>query len=189
MKGDILIINVCREKLHYLEFVKPVEDIVKKAEWGVVTKRYMDITREDIAKCSKMIICGTSLMDHEFTKHLERFSWLKSIEKPVLGICAGSQIVGLTFGGKLLHGTEIGFYSERFRTNFLGLDGAHEVYHLHHNYIDYPQLKEFEILCQSKMIVQAAKHKTKQIYVSLFHPEVRNKEVIENFCELETINY
>jgi anthranilate/para-aminobenzoate synthase component II len=35
-----------------------------------------------------------------------------------------------------------------------------------------------------KEIVQAVKHQTKEIYGVLFHPEVRQKEMIANFVKI-----
>jgi GMP synthase (glutamine-hydrolysing) len=114
----ILIVNVCKEDLHYLEFVKPLEEIVKSMSKKFVTKSYLKITSKDLSNCSSVIICGTSLKDFDYTKNLNRFEWLKDFEKPVLGICAGMQIIGLIFDGKIKKKTEIGFYFETLRRVF-----------------------------------------------------------------------
>ena len=91
------------------------------------------------------------------------------------------QIIGQIFEGKLKKFEEIGYYKENFSKEFLGIKGEQEVYHLHNNHIVFP--KEFEIY-SGKEIAQAVKHKEKQIYGVLFHPEVRNKKIITNFCKL-----
>ena len=57
-----LIINICKEPLHYYEFVKPIEDIVK--EKAIHYKDVKDISKEDY-----IIICGTSLRDNDYLKH------------------------------------------------------------------------------------------------------------------------
>jgi GMP synthase-like glutamine amidotransferase len=173
----ILVINVCSERLHYFEFVKPIEDIVGK---DFLTKYYLDVTGKDLEKADKIIICGTSLKDNEFFENLDRFSWIKDFTKPVLGICAGFQIIGMVFGGELIKGTEIGFFHEKFNKSFLGLMGDQEVYHLHNNYVEFGN--EFEVFA-GKKFVQAVKHKKREIYGVLFHPEVRQKEMIERFLE------
>jgi GMP synthase-like glutamine amidotransferase len=54
-----------------------------------------------------------------------------------------------------------------------------KVYSLH-NYAIKPS-DEFEVLAESSKCVQAIKHKQKDIYGVLFHPEVRNKEVVQRF--------
>ena len=72
---------------------------------------------------------------------------------------------------------EIGLIIVNFKKEFLGLKGKKHVYNLHENYVD---SKKFETFAKSK-VPQAVKHKTKSIYGTLFHPEVRNKEIIANF--------
>ena len=180
----ILIINICKEKLHYLEFVKPIEDILKEKNIEYKTIYYKKITDKELLnkKLKKIIICGTSLKDDEYLKNLDYFKWIKfpKLNKPIFGICGGMQILGLIHESELENKQEIGFYKESFKKYFLGLSGIKEVYHLHNNYITLS--KDFQEFTESK-IPQAIKHKTKPIYGVLFHPEVRNKELIEYFCD------
>lgn len=178
----ILIISTCAQKLHELEFVKPVEKIVNK---NFKRMHYSQIKEEDLEKADKVIICGTSLKDNKFIEDLENFEWILNFEKPILGICSGMQIISLVFGGKSKKKQEIGFYNEEFVKDFLGLIGEQEVYHLHNNYITLPS--GFEDFTNSN-IPQAIKHKEKNIYGILFHPEVRNKKLIENFIKFEVFN-
>src|SRR3989339_1304687 len=158
----ILIVNICKEKLHYYEFVKPLCDILDSTGIKYFVMDCRKVSNSDLKKADKIIICGTSLHDNEFIKDIVKFSWIKNIDKPILGICGGMQIIGILFGGKLAKKSEIGFYSEDFRKNFLGLEGKQEVYHLHNNYVDYSKLKEFEVYC-GKDISQAVKHRKKKI--------------------------
>lgn len=179
----ILIINICKENLHYFEFVKPIEDILKHKKLNYFVKHYKKLNKNDLNKTNKIIICGTSLYDNEFIKNIKYFNWIKKLNKSILGICAGMKIIGSVFGGKIKEKTEIGFYSEYFNKEFLGLIGKQEVYHLHNYYIDFNKLNNFEVYCE-KIINQAVKHKEKEIYGVLFHPEVRNKELIEKFARI-----
>ncbi len=174
----ILIISTCSEPIHELEFVKPLENTIKKNKKEFKTKHYSKIKPSDINKASKIIISGTSLQDDKFIKELSKFKWIKNLDKPLLGICAGHQIISLTYGAKLKSKTEIGYYFEFFDKSFLSLEGEHEVYHLHNNYTTLP--RNFKEYTKSK-IPQAIKHITKPTYGVLFHPEVRNKKLIENF--------
>ncbi|MFA4960919.1 MAG: hypothetical protein WC548_04630 [Candidatus Pacearchaeota archaeon] len=176
----ILLVNVCEEKLHYYEFVKPIEDILKRDGVEFFTKHYAEIHEEDLMNCSKVIICGTSLRDNGFMDNIDRFTWVKDFEKPLLGICAGMQIIGIVFDGKIKKHSEIGFFRENFKDNFLGLNNDAEVYHLHNYYVDFSKVKNFEIFSYGE-IPQAVKHKHKKIYGVLFHPEVRQKELIKEF--------
>ena len=176
----ILVVNVCFEKLHYFEFVKPIEDILTNGDLEYSTIHYTQVSEKYLASADRIIICGTSLKDDDFLKKTEKFLWIENINKPVLGICAGMHLIGLLFGGKLKRETEIGFYEESF-SSFLGLKDSEQVYHLHNNYIDFFHLKEFEVFSKGH-IPQAVKHRDKPLYGVLFHPEVRQKSLILNFC-------
>jgi GMP synthase (glutamine-hydrolysing) len=177
----ILIISVCSEPLHELEFVKPIEEILKKNKSNFKTVHYSKLNTKLISSSKKIILCGTSLKDNKFLKNIKKFGFIKDYKKPILGICAGHQIISLIFDSKLKSKIEIGYYPEFFEKTFLSLEGEHEVYHLHNNYTTLP--KDFTKHTTSK-IPQAIKHKTKSIYGVLFHPEVRNKKLIQEFVKI-----
>ncbi len=164
----ILIVSTCAEKLHELEFVKPVFDIVKKTLVSdiVIVKHYRNLTISDINKSNKIIICGTSLKDNDFLKDIKKFKWIKSYKKPIFGICSGSHLMGLVFGKKIKRKKEIGFKEIDIKEEFLGIKGKRQVYHLHN----------FQVLPETY-------HK-KNFYATLFHPEVRNREMIGDFLKV-----
>src|SRR3989344_5208580 len=187
MKQKVLIINICKEKLHYFEFVKPIEDILKNSNQKTknikfFTKHYTKLNSLDVDKADRIIICGTSLKDNDFAKdeNIAKFNWIKTNEKPILGICGGMQIISLLYRGEIAKTQEIGFFIEEFNKEFLSIGEKHEVYHLHNNYVTLP--KNFISYTKSK-IPQAIKHETGEIYGVLFHPEVRNKELILYFVK------
>jgi|TARA_Y100000310_G_scaffold288745_1_gene314669 GMP synthase (glutamine-hydrolysing) len=161
----ILIINICKEKLHELEFVKPIEDVLSKNKIKFKTHHYSKILKKDLL-VDKIIICGTSLKDNNFLENLKYFKWLKNFDKPVLGICGGSHIIGLILGNKLKNKKEIGLKEINVKKEFLGIKGKRKVYHLHKFY-SLPEIFNHQ-----------------NFYATLFHPEVRNKEMIRNFCNL-----
>ena len=190
----ILLIDISSKKLHFYEFVKPIGDILIKNGFKRFIRHYSCLTKKDLDKASKVVICGTSVFDGKFLNDVDKFKWLLDYRKPILGICGGMQIIGLVFGGKLgkkteesknflKKKTEIGYFKEDFKKEFLGLKGEKEVYHLHNNYVDFSKLKDFEVF-SGGTVSQAIKHKEKQIYGVLFHPEVRQKELIKKFCLL-----
>ncbi|MAH07419.1 hypothetical protein CMI38_04180 [Candidatus Pacearchaeota archaeon] len=182
--GNVLLINICKEKLHYYEFVKPVKDVLVKNNIKRFVRYYGDVSRGDLERASKVIICGTSLKDFEYLGEVGKFKWLCDFKKPVLGICGGMQIIGLVFGGKLRKKKEIGFYREKFGKVFLGLEGEKEVYHLHNSYVDFSKVEGFGVFSGKGNVSQAVKHRDKGIYGVLFHPEVRQKDLIKKFCLL-----
>lgn len=174
----ILVISLCKEKMHEREFVNPIVSIIKEKKINFELKHYLDLTEVDFSLFSHIIISGTSYLDNDYLDKLSLFNWVFDFKGKVLGICSGMQIIGLLFGGKLKQKKEIGFYFEEFIKPFLGLSGKQEVYHLHNNYIS--NWENFNVYSNLD-IPQAVKHKSKDIYGVLFHPEVRNKEVILNF--------
>ncbi len=160
----ILLINTCSYELHKNEFVLPIKRIVEGLNFKTEIAR-------DFKPAEKIIICGTALKDNEFLKH--DFSWLKDFKKPVLGICAGMQVIAKVFNAKLYRETEIGMKRIRF------LNKEIDVYELH-NMAVLPSA-EFEILGSSDRCVQAIKKDN--LLGVMFHPEVRNEWIIEDFVK------
>jgi len=173
----ILIIDLCYRKnsLSYDEFVKPIEKIVKN---DYTVKHFTKITKKDIKKSDKIILCGNALMDFEFMKRVKDFEWLKYYSKPILGICAGTEIVNLVFNGKLKKDIFIGMKNIKINPNKLTDKEELEVYEIHSYSLKIP--KEFEKLSGNNEII---KHKEKEIYCLMFHPEVRNEDMIRNFIK------
>ena len=162
----ILIINICKERLHAFEFVKPVEDILKANNIQFTTKHYTDIKEEDLNTTDKIIICGTSLKDNKFLDDIEHFKFLHAFKKPVFGICGGAHIIGLLLNHEPKKQKEIGLKEITIEHEFLGVKGTIQVYHLH----------QLQVLPEV--------FNKDNFYSTLFHPEVRNKEMILNFCGL-----
>jgi len=176
----ILLIKICKIPFHYFEFVKPIEDSLKKLNIEFLTIHYNDVNSEMLLKSDKVIISGTSLKDNSFLDDIERFYWIKEFNKPVLGICGGMHILGLIYNGKLMDVQEIGLGTIYFDEEFLGLNGKLEVYELHKLFVE---SSEFDVIAKSEKCSQVIKHKHRLLYGVLFHPEVRNKKLIERFAK------
>jgi len=183
----ILIVDLCYKKdsLSNLEFVKPIERIVNKTH-EVQIRYYKDISNDDLQNADKVILCGTALKNNEGLKNLSYFEWLKTFNKPVLGICAGMQTIAHLFGSNLIKQKEIGFKKIKKLTDNILFDDDLEVYALHT--FSAINNEEFIELAKSDKCIHSIKHKTKEIYGVLFHPEVRNKEVIHRFLRVKNIN-
>ncbi|MDA3836728.1 MAG: hypothetical protein PF542_03840 [Nanoarchaeota archaeon] len=177
----ILVINVCKESLHYYEFVGPVLNVLNGMGEDYFVCNYDEVTEDYLKKAEKVIICGTSLYDNQYLEDIPKFSWIWDFDKPILGICAGCQVIQLIYGGKIEHVKEIGSVDVEFSREFLGMIGKKKVYSLHQNSVVSP---DFEIYAMSNVCPHAMKHKDKSIYGVLSHPEVYNHEIIENFCKL-----
>lgn len=176
----ILIVKICEISFHYFEFVKPIEDVLKKLKTDFITIHYKDLTLEMLTKADKMIICGTSLKDNSYLEDVDKFKWIKEFNKPVLGICGGMHLLCLIYDGKLKKTQEIGLNTIKFINEFFGLAGETEVYELHNFCVE---SNYFDVLAESQKCYQAVKHKHKPFYAVIFHPEVRNKKLIERFVK------
>lgn len=183
MKPKILIINTCTYDMHYYEFVKPIEEVVKKNGFTFKTVKYLDLTTKDIDYAGKIIICGTSLRDFEYMKHPESFNFIKNYNNSILGICAGMQIVCTLYGCKLQNSIDMGLSNIDIK-GFLEVDDELTVYELHNKTVAHDMMlkKEFLIYGYNKN-AQAVKHKEKPFFLTLFHPEVRNRHIIEIFLK------
>jgi GMP synthase-like glutamine amidotransferase len=162
----IVDMNYKKDSLGFYEFALPIVSVIKKF-YGCEIKHYSEIDSKNMKNYDKVILSGTTLKNMAFSKDLKEFEWVKSFNKPILGICAGMQIIGLLYGSTLEKCQELGLFSSKF--------AAYEL----HNFSIKPS-EDFEVLAKSKC-VQAIKHKEKKIYGVLFHPEVRNKEILEKF--------
>ncbi len=177
----ILIVDMTsrKESLGYFEFILPIVKIVKKFDKYEV-KEYMDIPNLNLDKYDKIILSGACLRNRP--RNIKNFSWIKKCEKPVLGICAGMQTISIVFGSSLFLCRELGMKKITTKKENPLFLSKFEVFELH-NYGIIASNK-LDVLATSRKCVQAVKHKKKQIYGVVFHPEVRNKKIIENFLKL-----
>lgn len=168
----ILIISTCKEKLSELEFIEPLKRIIETCE----LINYADITEKEICNADKIIISGTALKDFDYLGG--DFGWLKKFEKPVLGICAGMQIIGKVFGSELKDDVNIGVKKINIVKQNKLISEDSTAYFLHTKKV---VGEDFDVLAKSDELPVLIKHKSKEIYGCIFHPEVLNLEIIKNF--------
>ena len=168
----ILIIDLNEDPLSYFEFVRPIENIMKRSSLKFKTVNYKKITKKHLQNSEKIILTGTSIKNNKYLKH--DFSYLRNYKNPVLGICAGAEIISLTFGGKLKKLTEIGI--TKLKPNKLNITN---VYSLHNLSITPPE--GFKIILKSDKCPQTIKKGN--ITCHQFHPEVLNEGLIADFSK------
>jgi GMP synthase-like glutamine amidotransferase len=176
----ILVVDMNSKKnpFGFSEFVLPIVSIAEELEKCTV-KHYLEVNEKSLHSYDKIILSGSALKNTVTLDQTARFMWLRDCGKPVLGICAGMQTIGLVFGGRMKKCREIGMTEiETSKENIL-FSSKFKVYALH-NYALVPSA-DFEVLAESASCVHAIKHKRKDVYGVLFHPEVRNKEVVQRF--------
>lgn len=178
----VIDMNYKKDSLAYNEFVKPILTVVEPTEPCKV-KHYLEVKPQEPEKYSHIILCGTTLKDFEFLAHPDKFNWLLNCTKPVLGICAGMQIILKTFGDSLAPCLQVGMTQIITTKSNRLFGGVFQAYSLH----TYTAIanETFEIIAKSKECTQAIKHKQKPIYGLLFHPEVRNPDILKRFAQLQ----
>ena len=176
----VLLVNLCSDPLSELEFIEPIKNIIESSGFEALTKRYAKICSEDLKIAEKIIICGTALKDDDFLRHIDKFKWLKRINKPVLGIGSGLMPIAHVFGCKIINQLKIGaFEVNLIKGNKLTDKERFYSYFLTKAVIQASNL--MEALARTENIDCMIKHKDKEIYGCLFHPEAANPEIISNF--------
>jgi len=169
----ILIISTCKEKLSEIEFVKPIENIVGKC----VTKHFTEVTPEDVGQASKIIIAGTALKDFDYLEG--NFDWLKNTNKPILGICAGMQLIAQAHNIPVEDFVTIGPRKVEIITENTLAEGSFNAYFLHTK----TGTGDFQVLATTDGKACMIKHPNKDIYGVIFHPEVMNENIIRRFIQ------
>jgi GMP synthase-like glutamine amidotransferase len=164
------------------EFVKPILSVVEPLEPCTV-KHYLDANLSDVENYSHIILSGTTLKDFEFLEHLECFQWIKNYSKPILGICAGMQTIIRLYDEKLLPCQQVGMTEITTTKPNPLFSGTFQAYSLH-TYSIASESQTFDAIAESAKCIQAIAHKQKPIYGVLFHPEVRNPDILKRFIEL-----
>ena len=177
----VVDMNWKKDSLGFYEFVLPIVTIAKTQDECIV-KHFLEVTNQDLSQCDRVILSGTALKDTATLSQPEKFMWLKETEKPVLGICAGMETIGVVFGTRLIRCLEIGVTQINMLKENPLFCGNFKAYSLH-SYCNEPS-EDFYVWAKSTKCVQIIKHKIKPIYGVLFHPEVRNPELIKRFILL-----
>jgi GMP synthase-like glutamine amidotransferase len=174
----VVDMNCKKDSLGFHEFVLPIVSVVKELE-DCAVKHYMDLEQDDTSNCDSVILSGTPLKDNATLNQLEKFEWIKAFGKPILGVCAGMQTIGSVFGSRLTECLGIGMTQITTLMENPLFSSTFQAYALH-NFSVAPS-EEFEVLAESAHCVQAIKHKQRNVYGVLFHPEVRNQEILQRF--------
>ncbi len=179
----VVDMNWKKDSLGFYEFVLPIVAIAKTQDKCRV-KHFLEVTTQDLSQCESIILSGTTLKDSATLSQPDKFSWLKETEKPVLGICAGMETIGVVFNMRLIRCLEIGITQINCSKENPLFNREFKAYSLH-SYCVEPS-EDFYVWAKSTKCTQIIKHKTKRIYGVLFHPEVRNPELIQGFLRLKS---
>jgi GMP synthase-like glutamine amidotransferase len=187
----IIIVDLCHEKnsLSSYEFVHPIAETVNDCGFRYEILHYKELIKDGqdtdwLENFFGLILCGTALKDNAYTEHPACFHWLRDWKKPALGICAGMQVLGSEFGGRIVPQPAIGLEKIAIIAESPLLGGQREIeaYHLHNYGATLPD--HFRLLAGSPTCVEAFCHEELPIYGIIFHPEVRNRWILDKFLRL-----
>ncbi|MEM3715639.1 MAG: hypothetical protein QW145_00575, partial [Candidatus Bathyarchaeia archaeon] len=165
----ILLVSLCCDPLSELEFVKPILNILCSLSANVLVKHYTEVNPKDLSYVEKVIICGSALRDDKFLVG-EWFRWLEECDKPVLGVGSSFQVIAKTFHCALLKKTRIGLFNVKVtRENILVSEKEFYAYFQTGKVAKIS--KPLETLARTGTLDCMVKHKSKDIYGCLFHPE------------------
>ncbi|MDP5042939.1 MAG: hypothetical protein RL331_347 [Bacteroidota bacterium] len=150
----------------------------------------MDFKAENLAQFDGVVLSGAPILltDIDPTPYLQHLSWIKTYDKPLLGICFGHQIIGLLHGARVSKMREDRGFQEieliKDDSLFERLPDVFEMQEDHCEHISVPH--GFDLLaCSDACINEAMKHKEKPMYGVQFHPEVSGNfghVLLENFA-------
>lgn len=182
----ILIVDLCWERgsLSRFEFVHPVSAIVEGTGEMAGTVHLSDLSPAAARAADGIVLCGTAIKDHAWQGLLGELDWLRDVQTPVLGICAGSQLIAALHGGEVAPWPVIGMQQTTVleEDRVLGKERSFEAYHLHNLGPSLPP--GFTLLAGTGERAEAFRHTERQLWGVLFHPEVRNEWIVENFVGL-----
>jgi GMP synthase-like glutamine amidotransferase len=124
-----------------------------------------------------------SLRGDASTCHTLASIYLERGEYEAVALNAGV-LVASVFGGEIVPQPKIGLEKIEIarETPLLGHPREIEGYHLHNSGVTLPL--GFDLVAGRPSQIEAFKHAKRPIYGIIFHPEVRNRWVVERFVDL-----
>lgn len=144
------------------------------------------LSKSSLKGFDAVIFSGCTLKDNAFVSRAKKLSWLRGAGVPMLGICAGHELLGIVFGGKLsrLKTPAIGMENVKLdlkKAPMLGVeDDVISAYHLNGNTVSLP--KGFVCVGKSKHVPnEAMVHPSLKVVGFQFHPEYMHGKLIHSF--------
>ncbi len=177
----ILIVN------NGTSYLKEIKNSLNSFEYSIID--FKDLDFKKTKEFTHVILTGGK-EKLDFNKFKEQIKIINKLNKPILGICFGYQLISKNFGSDI---KKMSAYSKgklkikiiKKDKIFKNLKNKIEIYH--DNGYNIKNIKEnLIVLAESKYGIEIIKHKTKKIYGFQFHPE-KSKDglkLIKNFINL-----
>ena len=185
----ILILNCGSSKTPFIE-----DAVDEFCDYRTVS--ILEFTQDDLINIDGVIISGAPLLitEQDMQPYLAQLSWIKTTTVPVLGICFGHQLIGLSFGafGSKMREDRDWQTIEVFEDCplFEKLPSEFEMMEDHCETISIPA--GFKLIASSDACVnEAMQHASLPLFGVQFHPEVSGnlgRVIIDNFIRFCKIN-
>ena len=180
---------------NYDSFTYNLVQHIGELGYEVVVKRNDEITCEEVNTLNpeKIVISPGPCTPLEAGISVEI---IKTIEKPIFGVCLGHQAIGVAFGGEVIkankpiHG-KLSLINHSESGVFKDIENPYNVVRYHSLIVNPENLSdELEItatLVEDENMIMGLSHKTKPIFGVQFHPESIDtkfgKKLINNFLK------
>lgn len=183
----ILIIDCGSSKVPYIE-----QSVDEFDDYRTVS--ILELTDSDLSGIDGVVISGAPLLitKQDMKPYLNKIEWIKHTDIPVLGICFGHQLIGLSFGsfGSRMREDRdfqtIGIYEDSVL--FQKLPEEFEMMEDHCEAISVPQ--HFKLIAGSDACVnEAMQHESLPLFGVQFHPEISGNHgriIFDNFIRFCT---
>ena len=183
--------NQERKTKNYLSLLKPFGDV------EIVFEKNIE-GNFDLHPFDAVVITGSGKDITKGESSEEFLMFLRKMEKPLLGICYGHQVLSHAFGCKVVMGEQMtnpydqNPHQVRIKEEndlFFGMGPVIEVAEDHHEYVQLEDIKRspFNLLATSGPCpVEAIQHREKPLYGIQFHPERSGevgRKILENFYQ------
>ena len=180
---------------NYDSFTYNLVQYIGELGYEVVVKRNDEITCEEVKKLNpeKIVISPGPCTPLEAGISVEI---IKTIEKPIFGVCLGHQAIGVAFGGEVIKANEpihgkLSLINHSENGVFKDIENPYSVVRYHSLIVNPENLSdELEItatLVEDENMIMGLSHKTKPIVGVQFHPESIDtkfgKKLISNFLK------
>jgi GMP synthase (glutamine-hydrolysing) len=158
----------------------------------VQTIGLLDFQSNHIDNFDGIVLSGAPILLTEIdpTPYLKHLDWIKTYNKPLLGICFGHQILGLLNGARVSKMREDrGFQEIEVIKDDILFERLPDVFEMQEDHCEHISVPHgFDLLaCSDACINEAMKHKLLPQYGVQFHPEVSGNYghiVLSNFARI-----
>jgi GMP synthase-like glutamine amidotransferase len=177
----VLLVSTCAEPFSDAEFVAPLERIACDAGTAIESCRLGTLNSVP-ERVSHILLAGTALQDDKYLKEIGAVKRLLETGVPLLAVCSGMHLLAAASGGEIIAQREIGMVAVETLVENPLCAGRFEAFALHRHAVEPgPRL---EMLARSEGCAQVVRHRELPAWGVLFHPEVRNEQLVRSFLAL-----